>query len=50
MYVLGTVVVGTIFFMLQARMRLNWVRMLILCLAMGVDIFFGARYIVDRLF
>jgi hypothetical protein len=50
MYVLGTVVVGTIFFMLQAKMRLTWVRMLILCLAMGVDVFFGARYIVDRLF
>ena len=50
MYMLGAVVVGTIFFMLQAKMRLSWVKMLILCLAMGVDIFFGARYIVDMLF
>jgi len=50
MYMLGAVVAGTIFFMLRAKMRLSWVKMLILCLAMGVDIFFGARVIVDMLF
>ncbi len=50
MYMLGAVVVGTIFLMLQAKMRISWVKMLILCLAMGVDIFFGARFIVDMLF
>ncbi len=50
MYMLGAVVVGTIFFMLRAKMRLSWVKMLILCLAMGVDVFFGARFIVDMLF
>ena len=50
MYMLGAVVVGTIFFILKAKMRIGWVKMLILCLAMAVDIFFGARYIVDMLF
>jgi hypothetical protein len=50
MYMLGAVVVGTIFFMLRAKMRMSWVKMLILCLAMGVDVFFGARFIVDMLF
>jgi hypothetical protein len=50
MYMLGAVVVGTIYFMLRSKMRMNGVKMLILCLAMGVDIFFGARYIVDTLF
>lgn len=50
MYMLGAVVVGTIFVMLRAKMRLSWVKMLILCLAMGVDVFFGARFIVDMMF
>jgi len=50
MYMLGAVVVGTIYFMLRAKMRMNRVKMLILCLAMGVDVFFGARFIVDMLF
>lgn len=50
MYMLGAVVVGTIYFMLRAKMRISWVKMLILCLAMGVDVFFGARFIVDMMF
>jgi len=50
MYMLGAVVVGTIYFMLRSKMRMNRVKMLILCLAMGVDVFFGARFIVDMLF
>ena len=50
MYMLGAVVAGTIFFMLLAKLRIRWVKMLILCLAMALDIFFGARYIVDMQF
>ena len=49
LYVMGAVVVGTIFFMARAKLRVWWLRWVIFCLAMGVDIFLGARFIVDRI-
>lgn len=50
MYILGAVAVGIIFFIARAKLRLHWLRWIILCLATTVDLFWGARFIVDRIF
>lgn len=47
LFILGTLVTATIFFMARLKVRILWVRRLILCSAMAVDIFLGARFIVD---
>jgi hypothetical protein len=49
LYILGTIAVGIIFFMARAKKRLLIVRWIVLCSAMAVDIFLGARYIIDRI-
>ncbi|NQT02793.1 MAG: hypothetical protein HQ580_12265 [Planctomycetes bacterium] len=49
MYVLGAIVAAIIFFMIRAKLRMRLLRQLVLCAAMAVDIFIGARYIVDRI-
>ena len=49
MYVLGAIVGAIIVFMIRAKLRLRLLRQLVLCAAMAVDIFIGARYIVDKL-
>ncbi|MHC4423565.1 MAG: hypothetical protein ACYSWR_02690 [Planctomycetota bacterium] len=50
MYILSTIAVGIIFFMTRAKLRLHWLRWLVLCSATAVDVFLGARFIVDRIF
>lgn len=50
MYILGTLAVTIVFFMSRARLRISWLRLVLLCAAIAVDIFFGARFIVDRIF
>jgi len=50
MYVLGAVALAIIFFMARAKLRITPLRWAILCSAMAVDIFFGARFIADKLF
>ena len=50
MYLLGAVSVAIIFFMARARLRLRSLRLVILGAAMAVDIFLGARFIVDKTF
>ena len=50
MYILGVISVGIIFFISRGRMRFRWVRLGVLCIAMGVDIFLGARFVVDKIF
>jgi hypothetical protein len=50
MYILGAVAVTIIFFITRARLRVRWLRWVILCSAMAIDIFLGARFIVDRIF
>jgi hypothetical protein len=53
MYTLGAVTMLVIFFLARAKLLVERrlpVRAILLCLAMGADIFFGARFIVDRLF
>ena len=49
MYILGTTVLGIIFFMTRAKLRITALRWVILCSAMAVDIFLVATFIVDRI-
>ncbi len=50
MYVLGAIAAGILFFMTTINLRLHRLRWIILCVAAAVDIFFGARFIVDNIF
>ena len=50
MYALGMVAMGIVFFMASAKLRIHWVRVVLLCVAIAVDIFVGARFIVDSIF
>jgi arginine exporter protein ArgO len=50
MYILGAIAVAILYFMSRAKLRIRWLRQVILCSAMAVDIFFGARFIVDKIF
>jgi hypothetical protein len=48
MYVLGAVAVAIIFFIIRAKLRVTVIRQIILSAAMAIDIFFSARFIVDK--
>jgi len=50
MYILGAVAVAIIFFIARAKLRLHWLRWIILCSAAAIDLFWGARFIVDKIF
>jgi hypothetical protein len=50
MYISGTVALAIIFFIARAKLRLTWLRWVVLGSATAVDIFFGARFIVDKIF
>jgi hypothetical protein len=50
MYIVGTVALAIIFFVARAKLRLHWLRWAVLGSAMAVDIFFGARFVVDNMF
>lgn len=50
MYVLGTVTTAIIFFIAHAKLRVRPVRLILLCSAMVVDIFFSAQFIIDKTF
>jgi hypothetical protein len=47
MYVLAAITAGIIFFIARAKLRLVRLRLLLLCSAVAVDIFIGARFLVD---
>jgi len=47
MYLLGALATGIIFLMIRQKLRVHWLRWAILCAALAVDIFLGARYVVD---
>ena len=49
MYVLGAIVAAIIFFMIRAKLRMRQLRQIVLYAAMAVDIFLGARFIVDKI-
>ncbi len=50
MYILGTIAVAIVYFTACAKLRLNWLRLVILCSAMAIDVFLGARFIIDKVF
>ena len=50
MYILGTIAVAIFYFLARAKLRVHWLRWAVLGSAMAVDIFFGARFIVDKIF
>jgi hypothetical protein len=47
-YLLGALATGIIFVVTHMKLRLHWLRWALLVAALGLDIFLGARYIVDR--
>ena len=49
MYILGAIAAAIIFFIARAKLRITAVRWLILYVAAAVDIFLGARFIVDKI-
>ena len=48
MYILGAVAVAVIYFMTRAKLRVLWLRLCVLCAALGADLFLSARLIVDK--
>jgi hypothetical protein len=48
MYLLGMMATGMVFLMAYRQLRLQWLRWLILCTALTLDIFLSARYLVDK--
>jgi hypothetical protein len=50
MYIAGTVALAVIFFIARAKLRVHWLRWVVLGSATAVDIFFGTRFIVDKIF
>jgi hypothetical protein len=49
-YILGAIAVAIVYFMARAKLRVHWLRWAVLGSAMTVDIFLGARFIVDKVF
>jgi len=50
MYIAGAIAIAIIFFIARAKLRLYWLRWAILGSAVAVDIFFGVRFVVDKIF
>jgi len=49
MYILGAITVAIFFFTTRAKLRIHPVRQILLCAVMALDIFLGARFIVDTI-
>lgn len=49
MYILAAIAVAIIFFIIRAKLRVTALRQIVLVAALAVDIFFGARFIVDTI-
>jgi len=50
MYILGALATAIIFFLARMKIRVSWLRLIILGSAMAVDVFSGATFIVDQSF
>jgi len=50
MYILGAITIAIFFFTTRAKFRMHILRQVLLCLTMGLDIFFGVRFVVDTIF
>jgi len=49
MYVPGVIATVIIFFIVHAKLRVHWLRWIVLCGAMGIDVFFSTGFIVDKI-
>jgi len=49
MYILGTVAAGIIFFIIRAKLRVTVIRLIILSAAMAIDVFFSAKFVLDKI-
>jgi len=49
-YLVGAGAIGFIYVLTRQNLRLHWLRWAILCAALGVDIFFSATYVADKVF
>jgi len=50
MYILGAITIAIFFFMTRAKLQIHPLKVGLLCVTMGLDIFLGARFVVDRIF
>jgi len=50
MYLLGAAATGIVYLIILLRLRTRWLRLFVLCSAMAIDIFFGAGFIIDKIF
>ena len=50
MYILGAITIAIFFFMTRAKFTVHLLKAALLCAIMGLDIFLGARFVVDRIF
>jgi hypothetical protein len=48
MYILGAIAGAILFFVARAKLRLNPLRLALLCAPMALDIFLGATFVVDK--
>ena len=48
MYVLGAIATAILYFVVRAKLRVHALRLLVLCAPMALDIFFSARFVIDR--
>lgn len=48
MYILGAITMTILFFIARAKLRIGWLRWVILCSSITADIFIGARFIIDK--
>ncbi|MHC4556289.1 MAG: hypothetical protein ACYS80_03170 [Planctomycetota bacterium] len=49
MYLLGAIVVAIIFFIARAKLLMRPLRQVLLCATIAMDIFLGARFIIDQI-
>ena len=49
MYILGAVTMAVLFFVVRANLRVHVLRRILLCAAMGLDIFYGATVVIDKI-
>jgi hypothetical protein len=49
MYILGAIAMGILYFLVRAKLRIHPARLFVLCVPVVLDIFFSARFIIDRI-
>lgn len=48
-YLVGAVAMAILYLMTRQNLRVHWLRWALLCVALGLDIFLGARHVVDNI-